>query len=65
MRTQPAFKLVKDALLSGVKRPGREADHSPPSNAERSNELTDEYALAPVYTFMARTETTLPLPLPL
>jgi hypothetical protein len=32
--TQPPIKLVPVALSLGVKRPGREADHSPPSSAE-------------------------------
>jgi hypothetical protein len=32
--TQPPIQWVLGALSLGVKRPGREADHSPPSNAE-------------------------------
>jgi hypothetical protein len=32
--TQPPFQWVPGALSLGVKRPGREADHSPPSSAE-------------------------------
>jgi hypothetical protein len=32
--TQPPFQWVPGALSLGVKRPGREADHSPPSNRE-------------------------------
>jgi hypothetical protein len=32
--TQPLFQWVSGALSLGVKRPGREADHSPPSSAE-------------------------------
>jgi hypothetical protein len=32
--TQPPIQWVQDALSLGVKRPGREADHSPPSSAE-------------------------------
>jgi hypothetical protein len=32
--TQPPIQLVPGALSLGVKRPGREADHSPPSSAE-------------------------------
>jgi len=32
--TQPPIQEVPGALSQGVKRPGREADHSPPSNAE-------------------------------
>jgi hypothetical protein len=32
--TQPPIQLASGALSLGVKRPGREADHSPPSSAE-------------------------------
>jgi hypothetical protein len=32
--TQPPIQWVAGALSLGVKRPGREADHSPPSSAE-------------------------------
>jgi len=32
--TQPPTQWVPGALFLGVKRPGREADHSPPSSAE-------------------------------
>jgi hypothetical protein len=32
--TLPPIQRVLGALSLGVKRPGREADHSPPSNAE-------------------------------
>jgi hypothetical protein len=32
--TQPPIQWVPDALSVGLKRPGREADHSPPSTAE-------------------------------
>jgi amino acid transporter len=32
--TQPPIKWVPWGLSLGVKRPGREADHSPPSSAE-------------------------------
>jgi hypothetical protein len=32
--TQPLIQWVRGALSLGVKRPGREADHSPPSSAE-------------------------------
>jgi hypothetical protein len=35
--TQPPIQWVPGALSLGVKRPGREADHSPPSNAEVKN----------------------------
>jgi hypothetical protein len=32
--TQPPIQWVPGALTLGVKRPGREADHSPPSSVE-------------------------------
>jgi hypothetical protein len=32
--TQPPLQWVPAALRRGVKRPGREADHSPPASAE-------------------------------
>jgi hypothetical protein len=32
--TQPPIQWVSGALSLGVKRPGREADHSPPSSAK-------------------------------
>jgi hypothetical protein len=32
--TQPPIQWVSGALSLGVERPGREADHSPPSSAE-------------------------------
>jgi hypothetical protein len=35
--TQPPIQCVPGALSLGVKRPGREADHSPPSSAEVKN----------------------------
>jgi hypothetical protein len=35
--TQPPIKWVPGALSLGVKRPGREADHSPPTSAEDKN----------------------------
>jgi hypothetical protein len=35
--TQPPVQWVPGALSLGVKRPGREADHSPPSSAEVKN----------------------------
>jgi hypothetical protein len=34
MPTQPPIQWVPGALSLGVKRPEREADHSPPSSAE-------------------------------
>jgi hypothetical protein len=38
-------------FFSGVKRPGREADHSPPSSAEVKNAWS--YTSTPQYVFMA------------
>jgi hypothetical protein len=35
--TQPPTQWVPGALSLGVKRPGSEADHSPPSSAEVKN----------------------------
>jgi hypothetical protein len=32
--TQPSIQCIPEALSPGVKRPGREADHSPPTSAE-------------------------------
>jgi hypothetical protein len=32
--TQPPIQWVSGAFSPGVKRPGREADHSPPASAE-------------------------------
>jgi hypothetical protein len=32
--TQPPIQWAQGTLSLGIKRPGREADHSPPSNAE-------------------------------
>jgi hypothetical protein len=45
--TQPPIQCVLWALTPGVKRPGREADHLPPSSAEVKNDG------APLYVFMA------------
>jgi hypothetical protein len=49
--TQPPLQWVPGALSVGVKRPGREADHSPPSSAEVKNAWS--YTSAPQYVFMA------------
>jgi hypothetical protein len=49
--TQPPIKLVPGALSLGVKRPEREADHSPPSSAEVKEHV--ELYLHSQYTFMA------------
>jgi hypothetical protein len=35
--TQPPIQWEPGALIPGVKRPGREADYSPPSSAEVKN----------------------------
>jgi hypothetical protein len=35
--TQPPIQWVPGAISSGVKRQGREADHSPPSSVEVKN----------------------------
>jgi hypothetical protein len=42
---------VPGALSLGVKRPEREADHSPPSSAEVKN--AGSYTSTPQYVFMA------------
>jgi hypothetical protein len=34
---EPPIQWIPEALSPGVKRPGREADHSPPSSAEFKN----------------------------
>jgi hypothetical protein len=39
--TQPPIQWVPVALTQSVKRPGREADHSPPSSAEVKNAWSD------------------------
>jgi hypothetical protein len=44
--TQPPIQWVPGALSLGVKWPGREADHSPPSSAE-VKELVDLYLHSP------------------
>jgi hypothetical protein len=49
--TQHPIQGVPRALSLGVKRPGREADHSPPSSAEVKN--TWSYTSTPTYVFMA------------
>jgi hypothetical protein len=47
---QPPIQWVPGALPLGVKRPGRETDHSPPSSAEVKNEWS--YTSTPQYAFM-------------
>jgi hypothetical protein len=43
--TQPPVQLVRGAFSQGVERPGREADHSPPSSAAFLNLFTLEEPL--------------------
>jgi hypothetical protein len=49
--TQPPIQWVLGALSTGVKRPGREADHSPPTSAEVKKMWL--YTATPPYAFMA------------
>jgi hypothetical protein len=49
--TQSPVKWVPGAHSPGVKRPMREADHSPPTNAEVKKMWI--YTSSPPYTFMA------------
>jgi hypothetical protein len=49
--TQPPIQCIPGDLFLGVKRPGRESDHSPPSSAEVKN--TWSYTSASQYVFMA------------
>jgi hypothetical protein len=49
--TQPPIQWVAGVLSRGVKRPRREADYSPPSNAEVKNAWS--YTSTPQYVFMA------------
>jgi hypothetical protein len=48
---QPPIQWVPGTLSPGVKRPGREADHLPPTSAEVKN--TWMYTSTPPYVFMA------------
>ena len=54
---QPAMQCVAKALSSVVKRPGREADHSPRSSSEFKNYWS--YTSTPKYALMTCTETTI------
>jgi hypothetical protein len=45
-RVQPPIQWVPGTLSLGIKRPGREADHSPPSSAE-VKECVDLYLHSP------------------
>jgi hypothetical protein len=49
--TQPPIQWEPGAISLGVKRPGREADHPPPSSAEVKNAWS--YTSIPEYVFMA------------
>jgi hypothetical protein len=49
--TQPPIQWVPGTLFPGVKRPGLEADHSPPASAEVKK--TWLYTSTPPYAFMA------------
>jgi hypothetical protein len=48
---EPPIQWIPRVLSPGVKRPGREADHSPPSSAEVKK--TWRYTSTPQYAFMA------------
>jgi hypothetical protein len=65
-RTQPPIQWVPGALSLRVKRPGREADHSPPSSAE-VKEWVELYLHSPIrfhgVVLSWNTGTTLPVPL--
>jgi len=50
MSTQPPNQWVPGAISLGVKRPGREADHSFPSSAAVKNAWS--YTPTPQYAFM-------------
>jgi hypothetical protein len=43
--TQPPMQLVPEVLSLGIKRPGRESDHSPPSSSEVKNAWSYTYIL--------------------
>jgi hypothetical protein len=49
--TQPPIQWVPGALSSGVKQPGHEADHTPPSSADVKN--ARNYTSTPQYAFVA------------
>jgi hypothetical protein len=49
--TQPPIQWVPGALSLGLRRPGREADHSPPSSADGYLEWS--YTSTPQYASMA------------
>jgi hypothetical protein len=49
--TQPPIQWVPGALSSEVKRPGREADYSPPTSAEDKEIWV--YIFTPLHDFIA------------
>jgi hypothetical protein len=49
--TQPPIQCAQGALSLGIKRPGREADQSPPSSAKVNNAWS--YNSTSQYSFMA------------
>jgi hypothetical protein len=49
--TQPPIQWVPGALSLGIKQPGHEANHSPPSSAEVENAWS--HTSTPQYVFMA------------
>jgi hypothetical protein len=59
--TQPLRQYLLEVLSSGVMRPAREADHSPPSNVEIMNEWS--YTSTPAVSLQDLHRTTVPLSL--
>jgi hypothetical protein len=49
--TQPPIQWVSETLSLGIKQPGQEANHSPPSSAEVKNAWS--YTSTPQYVFIA------------
>jgi hypothetical protein len=49
---EPPMKLVQGSVSPGIKRLGREADHSSPSSAEVKNRCS--YTSTPPYVFVMR-----------
>jgi hypothetical protein len=49
--TQSPIQWIPGAISLGIKLPGREADHSPPSSAEVKNAWS--YISTPQYVFIA------------
>jgi hypothetical protein len=49
--TQPPVQCVPEALSPGLKQPGHEAEHSPPTSAEVKKNWI--YKATPPYAFMA------------